>query len=160
MIGFIEDALPRAPEGLAPERRRLVERGRYLYRTSCVLCHQVDGAGGDHLSDPYAGSFTVPNLTPHADALGGWSDRDIMRALRSGIRPDGRVLFWGFMPWDLFANLEEEDVRSLVAYLRVLPPSSLKAPLPIPAAPDHPREITWRIDLSRMMARIRRQIAK
>ncbi len=76
------------------------------------------------------------------------------RAIRSGITPDGRVLFWGFMPWDMFGNLDEEDVRALTAYLRTLPPQDRVAPPAVPARPDHPREISWTIDMSRIEARV------
>jgi hypothetical protein len=40
---------------------------------------------------------------------------------------DGRLLFWQGMPWDHFSNFDEEDVISLVAYLRLLPPVAARA---------------------------------
>lgn len=153
MAGFVEKNLPRPDLARAtPERRRMVERGRYLYKVSCVLCHQLDGGGGDRLSDPYAGDFTIRNITSHPTrGIGRWSEREIERALRSGITPEGRVMFWGFMPWDMFGNLDEEDVRALAAYVRELPPMDLETPPPTPAVKGHPRAITWRVDMSRIV---------
>ncbi len=45
---------------------------------------------------------------------------------------DGRPLFWQGMPWDHFSNWDEEDIRALVAYLRLLPPVAGKVPANAP----------------------------
>ena len=47
------------------------------------------------------------------------------------------------MPWDHFSNWDEEDVRSLVAYLRLLPPVNEKVPPYRPPAPDDCKEYTF-----------------
>ena len=65
-----------------------------------------------------------------------WNEQ-IARAIRSGITPDGRVLHWQGMIWDHASNWDEEDVRALVAYLRLLPPVVNQiAPARPPAADD------------------------
>jgi hypothetical protein len=40
------------------------------------------------------------------------------------------------MTWDLFSNLDEEDVVAVVAYLRALPPARKAIPSPRPPAED------------------------
>ena len=80
-----------------------VERGRYLVTImDCAGCHTrgaltgrpnpdlfLAGSGeGFHL--PGLGYFYPPNLRPDpATGLGDWSEDDIVRAVRTGERPDG-----------------------------------------------------------------------
>ena len=45
---------------------------------------------------------------------------------------DGRALHWQGMIWDHASNWDEEDLRSIVAYLRALPPVVNKVPDPVP----------------------------
>ncbi len=87
-------------------------RGEYLARImDCGGCHTPGAlvgkpeptrslAGSDigfHIPD--LGYFYPPNLTSDRETgLGAWSDADIIRAVRTGVRPDGRVLA-PVMPW-------------------------------------------------------------
>lgn len=71
---------------------------------------------------PDIGYFYPPNLTPDRETgLGGWSEADIVRAVRQGVRPDGRTLS-PVMPWQSYAALTDEDAKALAGYLRSLPP--------------------------------------
>ena len=114
----------------SPERAALVARGRYIFaNASCALCHGNDGAGGLKVNGGDFGTVFVANLTSDRDTgLGAWSDAEIARAIRSGVGRDGRPLFWQGMPWDHFSNLDEEDVASVIAFLRILPPVARKTP--------------------------------
>jgi hypothetical protein len=38
------------------------------------------------------------------------------------------------MTWDQFSNLEEEDLRAIIAYVRLLPPVNRMVPGPRPPA--------------------------
>src|SRR5262249_13728061 len=114
-----------APTGVAsPEQIALTTRGRYLYSVaSCALCHGNDGAGGAKISWMPFGTLWSRNITPDPETgIGEWNDRDIARAVRSGVTPDGRVLHWQGMIWDHASNWDQEDVRALIAYLRAIPP--------------------------------------
>ncbi len=115
-------------------------RGAYLARImDCAGCHTPKlGTGAPDASRPLAGGsigfdipglgiFWAPNLTPHREALGGWSDAEIGAALTTGMRPDGRILAPA-MPWMSYAALEPRDVAALVAYLRTLPPDPGQTP--------------------------------
>jgi mono/diheme cytochrome c family protein len=111
-------------------------RGKYLAENvaACMGCHsQRDwtvlghpvipgtwGAGGDPIFEKplMPGSVRPKNITPHN--LGTWSDGEIVRALRSGVSKDGRPLF-PFMPYQSLAEMEQEDLYSVIAYVRSLP---------------------------------------
>ncbi|HZZ22746.1 MAG TPA: hypothetical protein VFE60_09290 [Roseiarcus sp.] len=69
--------------------------------------------------------------------VGAWTDAELARAIRSGVSRDGRQLHWQGMTWDQLSNLEEEDLRAIIAYVRLLPPVNRTVPLPrAPAAGD------------------------
>ena len=84
------------------------------------------GAGGRGLGrplgrQPHAGPVFAPNLTPDPETgLGAIPDDAVARAIREGVSHDGRALF--MMPWQNYSQLSDEDVASVVAYLRTLPP--------------------------------------
>jgi len=121
----------------SPEEYALAERGLYIFKTaSCMYCHATNGMGGSKVNGLGAGTVWTANISQDtATGIGSWSDAEIARAIRSGVSADGRLLYWQGMPWDHFANLDEEDVRSLVVFLRQLPPVTHDVPLPAPPAP-------------------------
>jgi mono/diheme cytochrome c family protein len=124
---------------LSPEQLALAQRGRYLYVVaSCALCHGNDGSGqGLKVSWAPTGTLWVRNISSDpATGLGTWTDAQIERAIRSGISRDGYQLHWQGMPWDHFSNWDEEDLRALVAFVRLLPPVSKQVLPDRPPAPD------------------------
>lgn len=114
----------------------LLARGAYLARiTGCVGCHTPrtpDGgvvedrllSGGDHTiaAAGNRGRFYPPNLTPDMQTgIGSWQPRDIVRAIKTGTTPDGRVLSTA-MPWrSQYDQLSDFDAMAIVAYLKSLP---------------------------------------
>jgi mono/diheme cytochrome c family protein len=124
--------------GMSAERVRMVGRGHYLYSVSCAICHGNDGSGDTPISWRPFGTIWTRNITGHPQAgVGAWSDPELERAIRSGVSRDGRQLHWQGMTWDQFSNLDEEDLRAIVAYVRLLPPVEHVVPLPrAPAADD------------------------
>lgn len=119
-----------------------VARGRYLTTVmGCVDCHNTGSFGPNpgqgHLEGgtigfemPGMGVFYPPNLTPHPDAgIGRWSEEQIVAALRTGRRPDGRELA-PIMPWNNYRILEDSDAAAIAAYLKSLPPSDHRVPGP------------------------------
>lgn len=120
-----------------PEQGALARRGQYLYTVACALCHGTDASGGVKVSWKPMGTLWVRNLTPDTrTGLGQWSDQEIMRAIRSGVSRNGYALHWQGMIWDHASNWDEEDIRALVAYLRVIPAVNKKIPADRPPAPD------------------------
>jgi mono/diheme cytochrome c family protein len=126
------------PKFLAiPEQAALVERGRYLFQvTSCAFCHG-DGRGGNKISWKPFGTLWAKNITSDPETgVGTWSDKQIARAIRSGVSRHGGQLHWQGMIWDLLSNMDEEDLRAVIAYLRTLPPVRMKIPSARPPAAD------------------------
>lgn len=120
-----------------------VARGKYLVTIAgCNDCHtpgyffgKPDMArflGGSEVGFeiPGLGVFVGPNLTPDATGLAAWSNEQIVTALQTGVRPDGRQLA-PIMPWHAFANFTKEDVTAIAAFLKSLPPVSNKVPDPV-----------------------------
>ena len=105
---------------LAPPVAATAEYGRYVAQI-CTGCHGADLAGGLVL-EPSAPPSA--NLTPHATGLAGWSEADFARALREGVRPDGRRL--ALMPTNAFARMTDTEVAAMWAYLQGLAPVASK----------------------------------
>ncbi|NND70346.1 MAG: c-type cytochrome [Rhodothermales bacterium] len=108
-----------------------LERGTYLVRgpSGCGNCHTPMGPDGFVNEMELAGRlvedlpvFTAiaPNLTP-AGPIAAWSDTELARSIREGIRPDGTVL-GPPMPIILYRGLSDDDLMSIVMYLRQLEP--------------------------------------
>jgi len=123
---------------MPPHQAALVDRGQYLFTTSsCAFCHGNDGSGGNKISWKPFGTLYTRNISSDREAgIGAWSDAQVARAIRSGVSRHGRQLHWQGMTWDLLSNLDEEDVRAIIAYLRTLPPVSKAIPSTRPPASD------------------------
>jgi len=90
-------------------------------------------AGGFEVLDPICGTVYSKNLTPDWETgLGGWSDSEIMTAIRSGLNKEGKLLCPTVMPWQAYSKFSDEDTRAIVAYLRAVPAKSHKIPESIP----------------------------
>jgi mono/diheme cytochrome c family protein len=127
-----------------PERMR---RGEYLVHAiiPCMGCHSKydekaeppvllskEGAGAV-LDEEGSFRLVAPNITSDPETgLGKWSDDAIARAIREGIADDGHALFPA-MPYELFRHMSDEDLASVVVFIRSLPPvRSELAPTKIP----------------------------
>ncbi|NOT33870.1 MAG: hypothetical protein HOP12_06840 [Candidatus Eisenbacteria bacterium] len=61
------------------------------------------------------------NLTPDVETgIGSWTEEDIVRAIRTGQRPDKSPILPP-MPWPQFAFLSDDDAYALAAYLKSIP---------------------------------------
>lgn len=114
-----------------------LDRGRYLANslTGCLDCHSPrdwskhgapiiagkEGSGAIFPANGLPGRIVAPNITPDRETgIGNWSDDQIGRAIREGIGHDGRALF-PIMPYAKFRAMSDEDLASIVVYLRSLP---------------------------------------
>jgi mono/diheme cytochrome c family protein len=125
-----------------------VERGEYLVRgpAGCGNCHTPIGPNGPEMDRELTGrvvedspAFTAvaPNLTP-AGEIAGWSDAELARAIREGLRPDGSLI-GPPMPFTMYRGLSDQDVMSMVMFLRTLPATPSDLPksvynIPLPPA--------------------------
>ncbi len=141
-----------------------VERGEYLVQgiAGCGNCHTPLGPNGPVWEQDLGGrlvekidAFTAiaPNITP-ASRIADWSDEELGRAIREGIRPDGSVI-GPPMPFAMYRGLSDGDLAAMVAYLRTVPAvdldpglSQYNIPLPpaygppVDSVADVPRGVT------------------
>jgi len=129
------------PEFKAPMDSAAIARGEYIYKfqAQCWACHQTPPGGvnappnGGRLFDltdigPGFGKWYSPNLTPDVETgLGAWTDGQVVQALREGLNREQATLF-PIMPIDWYYGMADEDVLSIVAYLRSLPSVRNKVP--------------------------------
>ena len=119
-----------------PER---LARGKYLTENvlDCFACHSqrdwtkhdaplIPGTeGGGQAPFPLEGlpgKVYPPNITSDKETgAGNWTDDQLARAIREGISHDGRALF-PMMPYENYRHLSDEDLASVIVYLRSLPP--------------------------------------
>lgn len=107
------------PRTAAPDPAPTAEYGRYL-AAGCIGCHGEGLSGGPIPGAPPA--MGVPaNLTPHASGLEGWQEADFVKAMRTGVRPDGRVLDTRQMPWRSFEQMSDVELTALFEYLKTVP---------------------------------------
>ncbi|HWH63080.1 MAG TPA: c-type cytochrome [Ginsengibacter sp.] len=138
-----------------------LERGKYLVNgvLRCFHCHaEADKtkAGWPPFADKLGSGeifyqtdstrFCAPNISPDKETgAGTWTDDMFIRVLRDGIGHDGRALTT--MPWWIYKRLSDEDLASVIVYLRSLPPVKNKLPqrlLPVEeeqALQNEPREM-------------------
>ncbi|HEX8817902.1 MAG TPA: cytochrome c [Terriglobales bacterium] len=119
---------------ITPER---LARGYYIFNSlsGCADCHSehdggsfasplapgMTGAGAEMALDGLPGRIVAPNLTPDRETGSGtWTDDQLARAIREGVGHDGRALF-PIMPYQHYRSMSDEDLASVVAYLRALP---------------------------------------
>jgi mono/diheme cytochrome c family protein len=98
-----------------------VARGEHLANIlGCMSCHGGDFSGGVMIDEPPF-RVTASNLTTGDGGIGRtYSDDDFNRAIRHGVRPDGRSLL--IMPSSMFHRVAPEDVAMIVAYIRSVEP--------------------------------------
>ena len=128
---------------IAPDPLDKAARGAYLVNSvmACTDCHTpVDPATGAPQTDkylagrqPYEGPWGIVyggNITPDNETgIGTWTEEEIVRAITTGVRKDGRRLI--FMPWFNYVTLKPEDGEAIAYYLKnVLPAVKNEVPAP------------------------------
>jgi mono/diheme cytochrome c family protein len=132
----------RAVTGLTFERTEARRaRGEYLVENvvGCFHCHSehdltnpaapvkagMKGAGWE-MPIPELGKVIAPNITSDVETgIGGWSDDEIARAIQEGVNKSGQALF-PVMPYMNFRDMDDEDLASIVVYLRTVPAVKMK----------------------------------
>ena len=103
----------------APERGVSVEYGKYLVDTNdCHTCHGPELNGGP-FPDPSITRIS-PNLTPGGE-LGFWSEEDFMNTIRTGKTPSGHELDPKLMPWEIYRQFYDDELKAIYMYLQSLP---------------------------------------
>lgn len=145
-IGYIKSAMPDVGDApditveLTPER---IARGEYLANsvTVCMDCHSTRdwsqfagpivpgtlGIGGERFDKTmgFPGDFYSKNITPYG--IGDWTDGEVYRAITAGVDKDGEPLF-PVMPYHYYGKMAQEDIYSIIAYVRSLPSVESEVP--------------------------------
>jgi Cytochrome C oxidase, cbb3-type, subunit III len=104
------------------------ERGKYLAVMGCG-CHipsdqkgpirGLEYGGGDILTGPW-GEVASANITPEASGIGYYDEALFLQVMRTGYVKARKLS--SIMPFGEFANLTDDDLKAIFAYLRTLPP--------------------------------------
>lgn len=140
IVCYLKFALPNideAPKLKADNSPEKIERGRYLanHVTVCVDCHSTrdwsrfsgpivegtEGKGGEIFDQKFGfpGRYTSKNITPAG--IGNWTDGELFRTITTGVDKNGKALF-PVMPFHYYGQMDEEDIKCIIAYIRTLKP--------------------------------------
>jgi len=86
-------------------------------------CHGTQIEGGVFVDNLLLARLIAPNLSA---AVRRYSDADLTRIIRRGVRPDGSSVIG--MPSEMFTGLTDSDLGKILAYLHSVPPDSGLAP--------------------------------
>lgn len=135
-VAFKPHPYPSAPIK-APDTTDKVAFGRYLAVDAfdCYACHSGDFkkmndrepeksfryfGGGNGMPDLSGKVIYTANLTPDAETgLGKWTEDQFVKAVREGVRPDGRIIRY---PMSRRPEFTEGEVKAIWAYLKTVPP--------------------------------------
>ncbi len=124
-----------------PDPSDRVATGRYLTAIAgCADCHTpLDSrqrplagkrlAGGQEFPLPNGLIARSANLTPDATGIGNWTEDAFVAAFAAyrdaaAHRPVGLSEFNTPMPWQSYAGMTRDDLSSIFAYLKTVPPVS------------------------------------
>ncbi len=124
--------------------QEMIERGKYLAEQvcSCMDCHSVrdwhyfaaptkpetHGGGGDLFDESVGvpGAIYAANITPAG--ISGYTDGELYRMITSGVKRTGEPVF-PIMPYPHFGLMADDDIKSIIAYVRTLTPIENQVPL-------------------------------
>lgn len=118
-----------APPIVASSDSTVLARGEHIAASfgGCRACHGEGLRGGLVEDIGPIGVINAPNLTRGKGGVGDrYTDEQLARAIRYGVRPDGRTLMW--MPTDEHHWWPDADLQAVVSYVRSLPPVDNEAP--------------------------------
>ena len=152
-IGYIKLALPNV--GAAPDLKvestpERIARGEYLanHVTICIDCHSkrdwsrfsgppvegTKGMGGELFDQKFGfpGVFHSRNITP--EGISRYTDGELFRVITTGVNKEGKAMF-PVMPYKYYGRMDEEDIKSIIAYIRTLAPIKNEVPASVPDFP-------------------------
>lgn len=91
------------------------------------------GMGLTSFVGPWGVSYSA-NLTPHETGTGNWTFEQFKTAIRQGKYKglEGTRDLLPPMPWQMYRNMTDDDLKAVFTYLRSLPPIDNLVPQPIP----------------------------
>lgn len=139
-FNFIVNTIPqKAQPQKRPEKSDWIAYGAYMTNASgCIECHTdvKDGqiikdlafAGGRAFNFPDGSVVRSMNITPDKTGIGTWTEEMFVQRFKqyadsAYVAPTvARGEFNSIMPWSMYAHMEEEDLKSIFAYLKTVKP--------------------------------------
>jgi len=107
----------------ADDQAELARQGKLVATAAdCQACHtNPEGgkpfAGGYAIHSPMGTIFTT-NITPSkAFGIGNYTEAQFARAVRQGVRPDGKNLYPA-MPYTSYSHMSDEDIKAMYVYFQ------------------------------------------
>ena len=144
-MNFILNTIPKkASFSQMPDPKDQLEYGAYLFTAaSCNECHTkqdkgtpiagMELAGGFEFPLPYGGIVRSANITPDKETgIGNWSERLFVSRFKmyadSSYSPPSveKGAFNSMMPWTMYADMKDDDLKAIYAYLMTQKPISNK----------------------------------
>ncbi|HQW11812.1 MAG TPA: c-type cytochrome [Saprospiraceae bacterium] len=140
IVSYVKLFLPNvgSAPGLTVERTpERVKRGEYLanHVTLCIDCHSTRdwsrfsgpplsgtlGKGGELFDQKFGfpGVYYSKNITPAG--ISRYSDGELFRVITTGVSKEGKALF-PVMPYHYYGRMDQEDIYSIISYIRTLTP--------------------------------------
>lgn len=140
LLSYVKLALPNvgdAPDLKVEATPERIERGRYLANSVsvCMDCHSTRdfskfsgplvpgtlGKGGERFDQSVGmpGVFYSKNITP--SGISRYTDGELYRVITAGVTKEGRPMF-PLMPYPYYGRMADEDIYSIIAYVRSLEP--------------------------------------
>ncbi len=140
IVAYIKLFLPNvgaAPVLTVEQTPASIARGEYLanHVTICIDCHSTRdwtrysgpitdgtvGMGGELFDQKFGfpGSYYAKNITP--EGISRYTDGELFRIITTGVNKDGKAIF-PVMPYHNYGRMDEEDIKSIIAYIRTLKP--------------------------------------
>ena len=109
-------------------------RGKYLYESrGCADCHGAGGGGREFVNDGKGVRLAGPNITA-GGVTTAYKPEDWVRTIRHGVKPNGQPAM--VMPSEDYNRYTDQDLASVVSYVRSLPPAQggaavIEFPMPV-----------------------------
>lgn len=113
--GVIPDSEPATTHAISmPPKGPTAEFGAYILSyQDCVLCHGANLTGGE----PGQLAPVGPNLA----MVKGWTAKQFITTLRTGVDPTGHALNNQLMPWKNIGRMDDDELAAMYQYLTGLP---------------------------------------
>jgi hypothetical protein len=139
LLTYVKTALPDVGEAEAitlDYTAERIERGRYLANSVmvCIDCHSTRdwtkfsgpikegtfGVGGERFDQSVGmpGVYYSKNITPFG--ISDYTDGELFRVITTGVNKEGKAMF-PLMPYPYYGRMDNEDIYSVIAYIRSLP---------------------------------------
>jgi mono/diheme cytochrome c family protein len=116
-----------------PEDMRLPEINKQALKDWVLFNQHLTSAVG-----PWGVSFAA-NITSDETGIGNWTEKQFLTALKKGKYKglEGSRSLLPPMPWPIYRNMSDEDIKAIFAYLKTTKP--VRNIVPAPIAPEQIR---------------------